>query len=229
MDSTILERFWVPNFFSYLEEWSHCLCYPSSTWLFRLLWPGDQWERLATSTWISMHRTWRLLCSWQRRVKLLKDDTTTEDHQNQVCNILSSQKNSSKICMIFSTSDISYQMCYCCRKLDFETFSGKFVRPCEAVGGRAPLIGLEICLSQSGVPGLTRPHKFGLTRPHTASHRLGLTQFVMWSVWANQKRAWPHRSASHGLTDLRVRDLRGRVRERPWEADLWGHGSPIGL
>ena len=26
------------------------------------------------------------------------------------------------------------------------------------------------------------------------------------------------RSASHGLTDLRVRDLRGRVRERPCEA-----------
>ena len=28
----------------------------------------------------------------------------------------------------FSTSDRTfYQMCYCCRKLDFETFSGKFV------------------------------------------------------------------------------------------------------
>ena len=63
-------------------------------------------------------------------------------------------------------------MCYCCRKLDFETFSGKFVRPCEAVGGRAPLIGLEICLSQSGVPGLTRPHTASQIRPHTASHGL---------------------------------------------------------
>ena len=27
---------------------------------------------------------------------------------------------------LFSTSNSFYQMCYCCRKLDFQTFSGKF-------------------------------------------------------------------------------------------------------
>ena len=29
----------------------------------------------------------------------------------------------------------------------------------------------------------------GRERPNSASHRFGLTEFVMWSVWANQKRA----------------------------------------
>ena len=101
------------------------------------------------------------------------------------------------------------QMCYCYRKLGnltiFNVFLGGRVRPWEAVWGRAPLIGLEICPSQSGEHGLTQPLTASHFRPHTASHRLGLTQFVMWSVWANQGSTASH---AHGLSDL------------------WGRGSP---
>ena len=62
----------------------------------------------------------------------------------------------------------------------------EFVRPCEAVGGRAPLIGLEICLSQSGVPGLTRPHTASQIRPHTASHGLPSTENAIFSNFRQQ-------------------------------------------
>ena len=66
-------------------------------------------------------------------------------------------------------------------------------RPWEAVWGRAPLIGLEICVRESQIC-LSQWEEHGLSRPLTASHglslsashHLGLTQFVMWSVWANQ-------------------------------------------
>ena len=110
-------------------------------------------------------------------------------------------------------------MCYCCRKLDFQAFSMYFweavwgrERPWEAVWGRAPLIGSDRSgtlwhrsLSQWEEHGLTRP----LTASHglslSASHRLGLSQFVMWSVWANQGSTASH---AHGLSDL------------------WGRGSP---
>ena len=107
-----------------------------------------------------------------------------------------------------------YQMCYCCRKLENIAFSGG--RPiCEAdLWGRAPLIGLEICLSQSGVPG----SQIGLTdRPPTsasqserpislnsASQAVGLPEFLMWSVWANQSPT----ASQIGLTD--------------WEAEVGG-------
>ena len=50
------------------------------------------------------------------------------------------------------------QMCYCCRKLDFETFSVKFVRPCACeaecerpCGRPCSLIGLDRSVRESEV------------------------------------------------------------------------------
>ena len=108
--------------------------------------------------------------------------------------------------MYFLAHLIFNQMCYCCRKLEkfviLYVWEAEFGRPWEAVGGHAPLIGSDRSHSQSGEHGLPWPPKFGLTWPHTASHRLGLPQFVMWSVWANQGSMASHGLpllASHGL------------------------------
>ena len=81
-------------------------------------------------------------------------------------------------------------------------------------------------------------------RPHTASH--GLPQFVMWSVWANQKRARPLTPAESPILGAIWLISRLNALLRPvesdrcaWEADrtlksvrpiceadLWGRGSP---
>ena len=110
-----------------------------------------------------------------------------------------------------------YQMCYCCRKLEIlcilYVWEAEFGRPWEAVGGRAPLIGLERSDSQSG--------EHGLPRPPTASH--GLPQFVMWSVSANQGLARPPTSASHGLPRPRTASHFGLARP-PTSAS---HGLPL--
>ena len=137
-------------------------------------------------------------------------------------------------------------MCYCYRKLDFMTKCGRpcaceaeFGRPWEAVGGRGALIGSDrsgtlwhIYLSQSGPHGLRRPPKFGLTRPYTASHRLGLPQFVMWSVWANQSLSHtrPHRLWAM-QSDPRAVWLISRLNAllRPVESNRTLTASQIGL
>ena len=128
---------------------------------------------------------------------------------------------------LISTSDISYQMCYCCRKLDFETFSGKLwgrVRPWEAVWGRERpcsshwlrQIWSDHRANQGSTAshGLSRPLTASQIRPHTASHGLSSPR--------------PHRichviclsqSGEHGLS--RTRPLRS---VRPWESEM-----PIGL
>ena len=57
-------------------------------------------------------------------------------------------------------------------RADGRPCEAEFGRPWEAVGGRAPLIGCEICLSQSEEHGLPRPprnsasHGLPCTRPH---------------------------------------------------------------
>ena len=62
--------------------------------------------------------------------------------------------------------------------------------------------------------GLPRPLTFGLP---TASHCLGLPQFVMWSVWANQgARLSRTRPLTHTASQIsQICD------------DLWGRGRPI--
>ena len=94
--------------------------------------------------------------------------------------------------LIFSTSE-SFQMCYCCRKLEFSEI---FERLWGAVRGRGrpcSLIGQHRSVRESEP---IREH--GLPRTPTASHGLsnisinsdslahGLSTFLMWSVWANQ-------------------------------------------
>ena len=75
-------------------------------------------------------------------------------------------------------------------------------RPWEAVWGRAPLIGLEICPSQSGEHGLTRPLTASHFRPliTSASHNLScdLSEPI-------RREHGLSRTRPHGLTDLRVR------------------------
>ena len=129
---------------------------------------------------------------------------------------------------------------------DFTVFCVFSGRPCEAVRGRvrlweavwgcAPLIGLEICPSQSGEHGLSRPLTFGLTWPLIASashnlscdlsepireHGLSRTQPPTASqIWESDR---PHRSDS-GRSNAFSREisqiaprigLSAGVRERP--------------
>ena len=102
-----------------------------------------------------------------------------------------------------------YQMCYCCRKLDFQRNLSKSA----SHGLSRPR---TLSLSQSNdwkqvqrVHGRPWEAVRGRERPNLASHRLGLTEFVMWSVWANQRA----RSASHAH---RGSDCIARC---AWEAD----------
>ena len=118
---------------------------------------------------------------------------------------------------IFSTSDrlLVYQMCYCYRKLEIlcilYVWEAEFglSRPLTASHALSDPVSSHLIGSERESEAVR-----GRERPNLASHRLGLSQFVMWSVWANQKRARPlthTASHAHGLSDL------------------WGRGSPIGL
>ena len=115
-------------------------------------------------------------------------------------------------------------MCYCCRKLDFETFSGIFVRPCEAVWGRGRPCSShwlrDLC---QRVPDLFEPIR--APRPPTASHGLTRPHKYPWKC-LKFGLTWPLiASASHNLScDLSepIRDLIGLPRPHRFE-------SPIGL
>ena len=106
-------------------------------------------------------------------------------------------------------------MCYCYRKLGnlsiFNVFLGGRGRPWEAVRGRAPLIGLEICVRESQIYW-SQWEEHGLSRPLTASHFCHV-------ICLSQ-------SGEHGLS--RTRPLRS---VRPWESDRplthSGRCSPI--
>ena len=84
--------------------------------------------------------------------------------------------------------------------------------------------------------GLPRPPTASQIWPPMASHRFGLPQFVMWSLWANESLPRPHRSASQiwesdrpltprgYLTDFTAKRIASAgVRERPIGlSNLWG-------
>ena len=110
----------------------------------------------------------------------------------------------------------------------FQCISG---RPCEAVWGHGrPGSSHWLRDLPEPIRG-ARPHTASQIRPHTASHRLGLTQFVMWSVWANQRG--PIWEAEFSLTDSRqcspilgavwlISRLNALLRP---ESDLWGRSD----
>ena len=154
---------------------------------------------------------------------------------------------------VFSTSDISYQMCYCCRKLDFMT---KLGRPWEAV--LLSLAQTDLIILQSQSEGSTASQIWESDRPLTHTgwccHPRGrLTDFTAKRIAsAGRVRSDSH---AHGLSDLRGRiseirpliasasqnlscDLSEPIRgARPLThtashahahglSDLWGRGSP---
>ena len=98
------------------------------------------------------------------------------------------------ILKVFSTSDRFLSDVLLLSKVrEFEHFQCISGRPWEAVGGRGALIGSERSgtlwhsyLDLSEPIRAPRPPTASQIRPPTASHRFGLPQFVMWSLWANQ-------------------------------------------
>ena len=129
--------------------------------------------------------------------------------------------------LVFSTSDISYQMCYCCRKLDFETFSGEI---CEAVWGRGrpgsshwlrdlpepirgarPHTASQISLKMSQIRPPTASHGLPLPRPPTICHVISLSQSG--STASHESPIWDSASQTPGeamrLAVKSVRRARG--------------------
>ena len=152
-------------------------------------------------------------------------------------------------------------------------WEAKFGRPWEAVGGRGrpweavggPAWPWEAVLpwlaqtdqirsqsqsestaSHTASHGLPRPPTASQFRPPIASHRLGLPQFVMWSVWANHGSTASHESSiweadqtllgeAMRLAVKSVRCARGShclawspIAWCAWEADLRGRSDSTG-
>ena len=110
---------------------------------------------------------------------------------------------------VFSTSDrLLSDVLLLSKVREFDHFQCISGRPWEAVGPWLAGTLWQIYLSQSGPHGL----------PLSASHPLGLPQFVMWSVWANQGPTASQkytvlpgvRSASHAHWAMQS-DPRGRL------------------
>ena len=98
--------------------------------------------------------------------------------------------------MIFSTSDILYQMCYCCRKLDFQwnvqNLPQMYRESASNVWIGLKCTALWLAQTQNSVDSLYIWGQF-------CTFEAEIIYFVMWSVWANQTAVHLRHSQSHRI------------------------------